>query len=202
MFAIRCFNFLNRLKPYKNRQLHVGLSLLQAKVKEIHHQDFVEIEWTDGKTSRFPFVYLREKCQCPVCYHQSSSQRILHMKNLDLNSRPTATQIKDNGTKIEVVWQDKHVSEFESKWLHNKILPEANTNKQSMIREGVKLWDRNLVIPTFDFEPMLEDEHVLLEWLETMRKFGVAKVKGVPTKLGQLERLGNVVGYLKNTFYG
>lgn len=208
MHAIRCLN--HRLKPTKSTlQIRLfGLCRFQAtKVQQIEHgqaADFVKVGWEDGTTSRFPFLYLREKCQCHSCFHESSQQRILHMKNLDLDSKPLSTTVKDNGDKIEVLWHDNHVSEFNSKWLYNKTLPEYNhgSKRESIIREGAQIWDKTFTIPTFEFKGLLGEEHSLLDWLQTLRHVGVAKVTGVPRKLGQLERLGKAVGYLKNTFYG
>jgi len=207
-FIVRRLNQgASRYPSLHRSQLHCQFSvfggILASKIKDIDVDNFVNIYWdTDGKKSRFPFVFLREKCPCHSCFHESSQQRILHMRNLDINSKPVSTKVKHGGEKVEILWNDGHFSEFHSKFLFEKIIPESNRPIESIIREDAQIWDKGLEIQTFDFESMLRDEKRLLEWLIAMRQYGVGKVTQVPRKLGQVERFGKVLGYLKNTFYG
>jgi gamma-butyrobetaine dioxygenase len=125
------------------------------------------------------------------------------MRNLNLDAVPSDTRVKENGRKIEVTWDDNHVSEFDSDWLHKERISENKAEEnETLFREDVQLWDKDFKIPTFEFDAVLNDEKSLLDWMLTLRRSGVTVLIGVPRKLGQLERLSDVVGFLKNTFYG
>ncbi|XP_031551001.1 uncharacterized protein LOC116288368 [Actinia tenebrosa] len=179
-------------------------SVRAKQVNPDQENRILEVKWTDGSFNRYPFVYLRENCRCPSCYHESSMQRFLHMKNLNLDSASSKMSIKENGGKIEVMWQDNHISVYDCDWLFQERIAKKTSQQQNtdFLREDVQLWGTDFELPEFDFERMLKDERSLLDWLLTLRRVGVAVLKGVLRKVGQLERLGNAVGFLKNTFYG
>lgn len=61
------------------------------KVKRIcmlEEDRMVEATWADGKKSRYPYVWLRDNCQCTKCFHEFTHARLLLMRNLDVNIRP------------------------------------------------------------------------------------------------------------------
>ena len=41
-----------------------------------------------GVQSQYPMVWLRDNCQCPLCFHESSHSRRMLMKDLDLDVAP------------------------------------------------------------------------------------------------------------------
>lgn len=203
MLVCKLWQSLTRRVPTRNlRCLYSCSTLLQSvRAKQVNPDQknrILEVKWTDGSFNRYPFVYLRDQCQCRLCRYDSSRQRLLPMKDLNLDSAPSGTRVKENGGKIEVTWQDNHISEYDCDWLLEESIPQKN----GFLRKDVQLWGKDFKFPEFDFEKMLKDERSLLDWLLTLRRVGVAVLKGVPRKVGQLERLGNTVGFLKNTFYG
>ena len=52
------------------------------------------------------------------------------------------------------------------------------------------------------FEDILNDEEVQFNWLNSLYRYGIALVTDTPVQEGQLEKLGNLVGYLRMTAYG
>lgn len=57
-------------------------------------------------------------------------------------------------------------------------------------------------MPVADFEEVLYDDKAALAWLTALRRVGIVYLKGAPTELGQVARLGQRIGYLRITFYG
>jgi hypothetical protein len=58
-------------------------------------------------------------------------------------------------------------------------------------------------MPTFQFKKLLNDEQELYKWLVTMiTQTGIARVENAPKEKGQLQILGERVGYLMETTYG
>lgn len=53
-----------------------------------------------------------------------------------------------------------------------------------------------------DFEEVLRDDRVALDWLLALRRVGMVHMKGAPLEKGQVVRLAQRIGYLRLTFYG
>ena len=51
------------------------------------------VYWNDGSASRYPYVWLRDNCKCPRCFQGKSNRRILHMRNVDVDVKPTDVQV-------------------------------------------------------------------------------------------------------------
>lgn len=43
------------------------------------------VQWEDGSESRYPSVWLRDSCQCPVCFLPSAGARRLRLEDLDVD---------------------------------------------------------------------------------------------------------------------
>ncbi|XP_048448878.1 gamma-butyrobetaine dioxygenase-like [Rhincodon typus] len=63
-------------------------------------------------------------------------------------------------------------------------------------------WGSELQIPTANFEEVLDNDEVAYQWLKTLRRIGVMRLKHAPTEKGQVAKLGERIGYLRLTFYG
>ena len=44
-------------------------------VRETKSDGTLHVTWNDNRVNRYPFVFLRDICRCPECFHESSSQR-------------------------------------------------------------------------------------------------------------------------------
>ena len=47
--------------------------------------DYLNLHWPDKNRESFPFSWLRDNCQCPLCFHQDSKARLFLLKDLDVN---------------------------------------------------------------------------------------------------------------------
>ena len=43
------------------------MPLIPTKIKIAAGNDTMTVEWSDGHTSVYPYVYLRERCPCAMC---------------------------------------------------------------------------------------------------------------------------------------
>ena len=49
----------------------------------------------DGSDAyEYPFVWLRDNCQCEECFHQSSSSRIINWEKFDLSVSPKNVEVQ------------------------------------------------------------------------------------------------------------
>ena len=77
----------------------------------------------------YPWVWLRDNCQCHECYEPISHCRIINLTEWELNVRPASVQNLED--KIVITWEDGHVSPFDKSWL-------ASRSFKTSTREGYR----------------------------------------------------------------
>ncbi|KAM3877107.1 gamma-butyrobetaine dioxygenase [Diretmus argenteus] len=194
--------------PLREQQTLVSASLPVAGHRVRHtrvldEERLVEVEWEDGGQSLYPFTWLRDNCQCPLCTLQSAQARSLLFSELDVHTGVDIVQVTDNN-KVSIVWPDQHTSEFDPDWLRKRCFSSAARQalQEELFLNERYYWDAKLRIPTADFQEVLCDDKAALAWLSALRRVGMVYLKGAPPELGQVARLSERIGYLRHTFYG
>ena len=54
----------------------------------------VDLIWNFGGPTPFPYVWLRDSCLCPECFHPSTRSRSLRIDQLQLDLRPENVQVR------------------------------------------------------------------------------------------------------------
>lgn len=172
-------------------------------VRALDEERLVEVEWEDGGQSLYPFIWLRDNCQCPMCTLESAQARKLLMADLDVHTGVDAVELTmDN--KVSIVWPDQHVSVFDAEWLKKRCFSAAarQAMQEELFLNERYYWDSKLRIPTADYQEVLHDDKAALAWLTALRRVGIVYLKGAPAEQGQVARLAERIGYLRLTFYG
>lgn len=172
-------------------------------VRALDDERLMEVEWEDGGHSLYPFTWLRDNCQCPLCFLQSAQARKLLMIDVDVHSGVDAVELT-NDNKVSVVWPDQHVSVFDADWLKKRCFSPAARQalQEELFLNDRYYWDSKLRVPTVDFEEVLRDDKAALTWLQALRRVGIVCLKGAPLEKGQVNRLGERIGYVRMTYYG
>ncbi|KAJ7985746.1 hypothetical protein DPEC_G00343660 [Dallia pectoralis] len=201
------------------------------QVRGLEQERLLEVEWEDGRQSLYPYTWLKDNCQCPLCTLQSARARTLQLSQLDIHTGVDHIQFTDNN-KVSIVWPDQHTSEFDPEWLKKRCFSSParqalqeelflNENSESSqawnwfkdfnledshpayspVLERV-YWNSTLQIPTASFEEVLHDDKATLAWLQDLRRIGIVCLKGAPVEQGQVTRLSQRIGYQRLTFYG
>lgn len=66
-------------------------------VRALNEERMVEVEWEDGGCSLYPFTWLRDNCQCPLCTLASAQARKLLLSNVDINTGVDAVELTSDG---------------------------------------------------------------------------------------------------------
>ncbi|XP_044160110.1 gamma-butyrobetaine dioxygenase [Bufo gargarizans] len=172
-------------------------------VETLDAQRFVCVHWEDGGQSHYPYVWLRDNCQCPECFLLSAKARKLPIENLDVNTGLRTVNLTDTN-KVSITWPDNHQSEFDAKWLKKRCFSKesrAEMQEELFLQEH-QYWGNDLKIPTLSYEDVLRCDRTAYEWLCTLRKVGIVLLEGAPVKQGELATFGKRIGYMKHTFYG
>ncbi|KAL6113554.1 bbox1 [Pungitius sinensis] len=172
-------------------------------VRALDEERMMEVEWESGGLSLYPFTWLRDNCQCPLCTLESAQARKLLMSDLDVHTGVDAVEVT-NDNKVSVLWPDRHTSAFDADWLKKRCF---STAARQALREELFLnerhyWDSELRVPTADYQEVLRDDQAALDWLLALRRVGVVHLTGAAAERGAVARLAERVGYLRLTFYG
>ncbi|XP_063338049.1 gamma-butyrobetaine dioxygenase [Pelmatolapia mariae] len=176
---------------------------LVRHVRALDDDRQMEVEWEDGGHSLYPFTWLRDNCQCPLCTLQSAQARTLLLADLDIHTGVDVVEVT-NDNKVSIVWPDQHVSVFDAEWLKKRCFSPAarQAMQEELFLNRRCYWDSTLRIPSADFDEVLRDDKAALAWLLALRRVGMVYLKGAPAEQGQVARLAERIGYLRLTFYG
>ena len=64
-----------------------------VSVANNYKSECVELKWNGNETNQYPYLWLRDNCQCPSCYNASSMSRRLLMRQLDPKSAPAEIKV-------------------------------------------------------------------------------------------------------------
>lgn len=191
----------------KNLNLEVKINS-QNESFELHN---TEADITTGKQKKFefPFVYLRDNCQCEKCYHAQSSSRTINWENFDVSIKPHEFQFDDAQKVLKVTWNDneKHKSVFDYEWLKARNFSPQNREHylKTFYRPEKTLWSKAEFAKSlrfFDFTKIIENDHELHDWLNCLAIYGVAIIKNTPQTEGEARKIADRVGFIRKTHYG
>merc|ERR1712013_699237 len=156
-----------------------------------------------GVEEEFPWVWLRDNCQCLQCFEPISHCRVVNLTEWNLNIKPVNVKSIDDG--VEITWEDGHVSVFSLEWLAKRSFRLEN---RMQVRKNLgmphHLWGKELLddVPTANFVDIMNNDEALLNWLENLEKYGFVLVRNVPIEEGPVPALQKRVAFEKMTHYG
>lgn len=157
------------------------------------------VDWMDGHHSRFHYVWLRDNCECPECGH-GWGKKFVKVVDIPNDIRPTNAKLTDEG-QILVQWRDGHVSTFATVWLRDHCY---STKERERRRHKPILWDASLGdnLPIVEYDALRSSDEGLLAVLEQARDYGFSVIRRMPNRTGEAERLGEMIGPLRENNYG
>ncbi|XP_046611402.1 gamma-butyrobetaine dioxygenase-like [Neodiprion virginianus] len=160
---------------------------------------------TDNNTLKFPTIWLRDNCQCPACFQRHSQSRTIDWGKFDFGVKPLSAKLVESELTIE--WSDNHRSNFTLDWLIERSFTEE---KRKLFRNKIYRFERTTwgadefgkYLKKFDYKSVLNEDSTLLNWLESLTKYGVAIVTNVPAKNNSNKILTERVAFTRRTHYG
>jgi gamma-butyrobetaine dioxygenase len=156
----------------------------------------------DGKATRFHAIWLRDNAPDPAIRDAGNGQRLITMADLPADPRLTAAQAEDG--HIHCTFEDGLAVRFSPEWLFAHAYDNSDSPEQGRLPSGAEAWDASLntSVPTGDLNQMQTDQTALRDWLRAVRRYGFAKVTGVPTTPGALFEIVDLFGFVRETNYG
>ncbi|XP_059091646.1 gamma-butyrobetaine dioxygenase-like [Tigriopus californicus] len=166
-------------------------------------EECLTIETNNSESYSYPFLWLRDNCQCPQCFNSSSQSRSSFLRDLPPSVKPSAIQVKGSGLKAQITWNDGHESTFESQWLLDRVFSD-HVDKQVGKRSEPTVWDASYksTLMTFDYEEILTKKSTMLEWLQSLDTMGLTMISGMPPEVKSLPTLIEAVAFPRSTHYG
>lgn len=179
-------------------------------IVDIKEKDMIRVHWEDNSTCDFPYIFLRDSCQCSACLHPISKQRILDtVEAVDIDIQVVEAHHITESNTLVLTWPDKHQSTFNGKSLKDMQLPVTTEKKTTKALCGIQVehWfsaKMKQQLPLTNFDALMASDDILLTYFENLFKHGLAIITGAPTRKGIFHELSRRISYsyLKQTVFG
>ena len=157
----------------------------------------------DSNAWRFHAIWLRDNSQSPDTRDPGNGQRLITMANISADT--TVTEAALNGDTLSLTFgPDGHTCDYAADWLATNAYDAKPAAATGELAEGVEAWDAalNANVPTGDYAELSQSPAALQNWLVAIRKYGFAKVTNLPVEQGNLFKVVDLFGYVRETNYG
>ncbi|MCU1397480.1 MAG: Trimethyllysine dioxygenase [Acidimicrobiales bacterium] len=171
------------------------------------HSASLEVEWSDGLFSRYPWIWLRDHAHDADTLHPVTQQRQLFTAGLPETLAPMAVALGVGDT-------GSGVGDVLIRWEHDdapSVLPAAflaRYRHPRVARAGVEvtpvLWDAATLdgAPTVAFADVMASDEGIREWLGATSRFGFCLAVGTSATAEATEQLLRRIGYVRETIFG
>ncbi|HET6619023.1 MAG TPA: TauD/TfdA family dioxygenase [Dongiaceae bacterium] len=151
--------------------------------------------WSDGTTSFWPAIWLRDQCPCAQCRHPSG-QRLFEIGDLPEHPLVARAAMQSDGS-VRVAWKDEeHLSTYPAAFLSAHDLRSARA-------APIRFWGADLAaLPEGDWPAVARDPAAELAWLEAYHAHGFGLLRNVPARPGMVAEVGDRLGFVRTTNYG
>ena len=161
----------------------------------------VALNWADGGTSRFHFVWLRQQH-----YHPATGRADMVAETpFRLPDEPATLEAEscrvEDGCLVIRWANDGAVTSHDISWLRQN----AYDRDSRLARKArLRTWTAQeaLEFPWFDWEKLIQDEEALFDFQASLRDLGFARVRGAPLNDNEAARLAGKLGALRNSDFG
>ena len=156
----------------------------------------------------YPYLWLRDSCQCTQCLHPSTRQKLHRSSDVPLDVQPAKDGIQTIPEGLCVTWKTGHQSYYSSNFLERYA---SKHSVHAFHRDVDRVhWDvarlkqaRDIFLPYAS----LDTPSGLLAAITQLTRYGLLFVTGMPTEKTsneecELRGLGERFGELRRTFYG
>ncbi|APC17142.1 gamma-butyrobetaine hydroxylase [Pseudomonas frederiksbergensis] len=163
--------------------------------------DRVLVKWADGRVSPFHHQWLRDNCPCPVCVYTVTREQVLEIVDVAEDLSPAVTQVDALGC-LSIAWLDGHTSRFDPGWLRAHAYDDESRIERRAGKPKSQRWNSQLTLPVFEYQAVMDDPNVLLQWLLALRDIGLTQVRGIPTEPGSLTSIAKRISFIRESNFG
>ncbi len=162
----------------------------------------LRLEWSDGRTSRFHAIWLRDNATDETNLNPETREPWGDVTALPQDLRIAAAHIDEVGALCLRWTAEEVVSRFHPGWLYAHDY--SNLGDGDAAEVTPITWDaaRLPEPPTFDGARILDDDDVLEAWLTALATHGIARLRDVPAEPGMVARVAERLGPVRVSNFG
>jgi gamma-butyrobetaine dioxygenase len=156
------------------------------------------VRWDDQVEASYPYIFLRDNDAADL--HPQTQERIFDLTGVELDI--ASETVSCDGERVTLRWQGREEpSHYSSGWLRDHRPGIPSDDPARVERE---YWDAEFAhhIPRIDEEGCRGDGDTLCSALQTLKRFGLVIVSGLPDALGAGYEFGDLIGFKRETNFG
>ncbi|NEO53502.1 MAG: taurine catabolism dioxygenase TauD [Okeania sp. SIO3B5] len=161
----------------------------------------VSITWKDGHESFYHNLWLLDSCRSPKFFHRDTLSISSGHDVIEMPLNPTPEEVKlDREGNLDIIWggdQTGHQSVFDASWLRVHCQNDPALKQ----RRKPQLWDSSVSVSHFDCYEVMNDDGVLLSFLNKIVDMGVAIIDDAPKNEESFRALIERVGPLRQRYH-
>jgi len=174
-------------------------------VKVIDAGKSIILQRADGSTLRYHSTWLRDNALDSKTRDPKNGQRLITLSDIPKDTLIKSAILDNKGEYISLTFspESKKVS-FSSNWLEKYAYDIEEKNSKGWISPILKVWKSNISknIPTIDYKTANSNSVLLLKWIKSLQEYGFAKITGGAKESGEIIKIANLIGYIRETNYG
>ena len=142
----------------------------------------IVLAWEDGKQSEYNVFLLRENSPDEDVIHPKSRELLISPLDIPENLTAISASVRDDGALL-IIWSSGDQSAYHPGWLREHAWYSNDENSPSLSSVGeIETWESSSFSepPSFDGNKVLQEESALLQWLEALHRYGIARLRGLP----------------------
>jgi gamma-butyrobetaine dioxygenase len=157
----------------------------------------------DGGPRRFHAVWLRDNAQDCDTRSPGNGQRLITLLDIPAETRIAKATAADGRLRLWFEPDGKQVT-FDCDWLNDHAYDKPGPPPPGWTGTDVTRWDADWAdrMPVEDYAAIYSDKAACLRWLKAIRRFGFARLTGVPATPGIACAVVGLFGYVRETNYG
>ena len=163
------------------------------------------LQRTDGSILRYHSTWLRDNALDSKTRDPKNRQRLITLSDIPKDTVIKSAILDSKGENISLTFfpESKKVS-FSSNWLERYAYDVEKKNLKGWISSTLKIWNSSILkkIPTIDYKVAKSDSALLLKWMKSLHKYGFAKITGGGKESGEIIKIADLIGYIRETNYG
>ena len=163
-------------------------------------------KWENGEEHCYHSIWLRDNGLDSTTRDKGNGQKRITLQDIDSDIRIHCADIEDAadspGNKITIQFRNSQEKTwFHSDWLRAHYYDQPKS--PGLFEDHIETWETlDTDSVTDDYQSVVNSEARLLNWLDTVNRYGFAMLSGLPPQSGAILKVVDLFGYIRETNYG
>ena len=159
--------------------------------------------WVQGRALRFHALWLRDNAQDPATRSATNGQRLITLLDIPADTRMSEAAWTSQRLSVRFEPEGKRVV-YDPAWLLANAYDKPAPPAPGWSDPEIERWDGGLCteLALAAYEAVVADRGARRAWLAMIRRYGFARLTGVPRREGAACEIAALFGYVRETNYG